>query len=240
MIKRILFLYLLLASVLYSDSEMGCSISELLIAPQKSLLENKKESNCSSDTSEEASVVITKTAITEKLMSVKVLHEKENVLIERKILSNKFTCPPFCIKPMNIEKVVTVAELEVLAFIDKLKEKKARLLIDVRENSLYIKGTIPGAINLPFSMLKDKSIYQKEVLKLLGAKLKQKKHNSKSSKLEWSFLEAQSLLIFGSSAISSEASNTVKKLLELGYPNSKLLYYRSGVSSWKALGLTTH
>jgi 3-mercaptopyruvate sulfurtransferase SseA len=129
--------------------------------------------------------------------------------------------------------VVTVAELEVLDFINRLKEKKARLLIDIRENNFYKEGTIPGAINLPSSMLKDESKYQIEVLKLLGAK-----RNNTKSNLKWSFTNALSLLIFGSSATSDDASSSVKKLLELGYPSSKLLYYRTGFQSWKALGLT--
>ena len=227
------FLFLVFISILFADSEMGCSISGLLQAPQNTLLRN--ESNCTENTMQEASVGIIKTAITEKLMSVKVLHEQEEILIQREPLLKELTCPPFCIEPMQIKEVVTVGELEVLAFIDKLKEKKARLLIDVRENSLYAKGTIPGAINLPFSMLKDGSKYQEEVLMLLGAKL-----NKKDSKSKWSFENGQLLLIFGNSATSSEASNSVKKLLELGYPSSKLYYYRAGLSSWKALGLTVY
>jgi rhodanese-related sulfurtransferase len=234
--KYLLFIFLLLISELYADSEMGCSISDLLQAPKSSLLENIEESNCTE--SEEPKM--TKTGITENLVSIDVLHETKLIVIEREMNNNEMTCPPFCIEPMNIKDVVTVAELEVLTFIDKLKEKKARLLIDVRENSAYNKATIPGAINLPFSMLKDKSKYQEEVLKLLGAKLNKKSSNSKNHKLKWSFKNAQSLLIFGGSAMSSEASSSIMKLLELGYPSSKIFYYRSGIKSWKMLGLTTH
>jgi len=220
------FLFLVLTSILFSNSEMGCSITGLLKAPKNGLLENKKDSNCTESST---------TAITKNLMSVKVYHEQEEVLIERKLLNKKLTCPPFCIEPMQIKGITTLGELEVLDFIDKLKEKKGRLLIDVRENVSYVKETIPGAINLPFSMLKDGSQYQGEVLHLLGAKL-----NKVKSKAKWSFKNAQRLLIFGNSVTTPEALKSLKKLLDLGYPSAKLYYYRGGISSWKALGLTTY
>jgi len=226
-----------LSSMLVADSEVGCSISGLLHASSNSLLETPQESNCSKSKSksekENLPLIGTTTAITLKLNSVKVLHEQDEVLIERKLLNEHLMCPPFCIEPIHIKGVTTLGELEVLDFIEKLKEKKGRLLIDVRENKLYDKETIPGAINLPFSMLKNGSKYQAEVLRLLGAK-------QKNSKEKWTFKRAQRLLIFGASATTPEASKSLKTLLELGYPSSKLYYYRGGVSSWKALGLTTY
>jgi len=227
------FLFLALTSTLFSDSEMGCSVAGLLQTSTIGLLEKTKESNCTESIKEETSLMGRTTAITQKLNSVKVKHEEEEVMIERKLLNQDLTCPPFCIEPMTIKGVTTLGELEVLDFIDKLKEKKGRLVIDVRENNLYNKETIPGAINLPFSMLQDGSKYQGEVLRLLGARLK--KSNS-----QWTFKQAQRLLIFGGSATMPEASNSVKKLLALGYPSSKLYYYRGGISAWKALGLTVY
>ncbi len=231
--KHLLFIIVLLMSGLFANSEMGCSISGLLKPTKNILIESLNEDNCSEE--REPHGMVDKTAITESLKSVTVLHENEKVVIERERLNEKGTCPPFCIEPMQIKDVVTVAELEVLTFIDKLKEKKARLLIDVRKNSFYREGTIPGAINLPFYMLKDESNYQEKVLKLLGAKLKKK-----TSKQKWSFKHAQILLVFGDSLTSNEASTVIKKLLDLGYPSSKLLYYRAGIKSWKILGLTIY
>ncbi len=211
-----------LIELLHAQSPNGCSISNILDAPKVSLLDSEESNTCNA---------IIKTKMSKNLSSVKVLHDNKEIIIEREIVTKDLSCPPFCIEPMSIQDVVTVSELEVLAFIDKLKEKKARLLIDVRENTLYAGGTIPGAINLPLSMLKDGNKYQKEVLKLLGAK----RRNNK-----WFFKNSQWLLIFGSSATTNEASSTIKKLLELGYPSTKLLYYRAGISSWKLLGLTVY
>jgi len=219
--------------MLSADAEVGCSISGLLHTSNNGLLTQTKESNCSTSEKRDTPLMGKTTAITPNLNSVKVLHEQDEVLIERKLLNQALTCPPFCIEPMKIKGVTTLGELEVLAFIDKLKEKKGRLLIDVRENSLYEKETIPGAINLPFSMLKDGSKYQGEVLHLLGATVR--KSNGK-----WSFPKAEQLLIFGGSSSTPEAFNALKKLLSLGYPNDKLYYYRGGLSAWRALGLTTY
>ncbi|HIP51984.1 MAG TPA: rhodanese-like domain-containing protein [Campylobacterales bacterium] len=232
--KKYLFLVcLLLSPKSFANSEQGCSISALLITSESTVFESLEDINCTEEKSEDIKTKVIKTGITEQLMSVKVMHETKEILIEREVLNNKKICPPFCIEPMSIENVLTVGELEVLSFIDKLKEKKARLLIDVRESTSYSQGSIPGSINLPFSMLNIKSKYHEEVLTLLGAKA-----IKKNSTLRWSFKEVQSLLIFGSSATSNEASNTIKELLKLGYPSSKLFYYRSGITSWKALGLS--
>jgi rhodanese-related sulfurtransferase len=232
--KKCFFLAcLLVSSKLFAGSEQGCAISAFSVTSKSTIFESREESNCTEEKNKDISVEVIKTAMTEQLMSVKVMHETKEVLIEREVVNHEKICPPFCIEPMSIENVVTVGELEVLSFIDKLKDKKARLLIDVRESVFYMKGSIPGSINLPFSMLKAKSKYQEEVLMLLGAKLMKKSSNAK-----WSFKDAHSLLIFGNSITSNEASNTIKELLKLGYPYSKLFYYRAGLTSWKALGLT--
>lgn len=222
---KLLISTIVLLGLLYGESDTGCSVANILKNTNDNLLNTHTQSNCAN---EQASTI---TAITLTLKSLKVLHNNEKVTIQREVKSKNLTCPPFCIEPMQIQDVVTVSEVEVLAFIDKLKEKKARLLIDVRKNSLYEEGTIPGAINLPLSMLADDSKYQTKVLMLLGAK---KKHS------KWFFKQAQSLLIFGTSSITDNASSAIKKLLALGYPSDKLLYYRGGINAWKALGLTVY
>lgn len=225
--KYVLALYLLVTSTVLAESELGCSISNILESSTPTLLKALKGSDCTEE------IEVKKIMITEKLMSVKVLHENQEVVIERTAQNIKEICPPFCIEPMNIKNVVTVGEIEVLLFIDKLKAKKSRLLIDVRESEMYHKGSIPGAINLPFSMLNDEDKYQEKILKLLGGKILDSSVTSR-----WSFEEVHSLLIFGNSITSNEASNSIKRLLTLGYPSFKLLYYRAGLESWKSLGLT--
>jgi rhodanese-related sulfurtransferase len=169
--------------------------------------------------------------ITTTLRSIKVKHQKEEVLIKRHAKNNEHTCPPFCIQPMSINNIHAVGEVEVLEFIKTLKEKKSKLLIDARSSTLYKISTIPGAINIPYSMLKNKSKYQKKVLELLGAT----QHHS-----SWLFKKVPTLLIFGNSEEENQATQAIRSLLKLAYPAHKLHYYRGGVASWKRLGLTLY
>jgi rhodanese-related sulfurtransferase len=174
--------------------------------------------------------------ISPTLTSVELSYHDENISIERLSINSLKSCPPFCIQPITIKGVKTVGELETLTFIKNFKKNKTQLLIDARSNRDFKENTIAGAINLPLMMLEDESAYQEEVLKLLGAK----KRTHKKIANQWFFKNAFSLLIFGESATTNEASTMIQKLLKLGYPASKILYYRGGITSWKAMGLTLY
>ena len=199
----------------------GCKADSLLSTQPSSSLETPSVSTPSKDVTMK---------ITEKLSSVEVIHLGEEMIISREATTEQQTCPPYCIQPMNIDGIKTIGELEALSFIGKLKEKKSRLVIDTRESRAYKKETIPGAINLPYTMLLDKSPYQKKVLELLGSGRKMKR--------KWFFKHPHQLLIFGENAFSSTASNAIHELIKLGYPKDKILYYRGGIGAWKASGLT--
>lgn len=206
------------------QEEVGCSIANILEHPTETF-QIREEKPSALIIKKKFEIKITKT-----LHSVKVQHQKEEILIKRH-KDKAFECPPFCVQPMNIKGVITVAELEVLEFITKLKEKKSKLFIDIRESKFYHINTIPGAINIPYHMLEDNSKYQQKVLKLLGAKKKGK---------SWSFQRVPTLLIFGNSEEDNHATQAIKNLLKLSYPNGKILYYRGGINSWKRLGLTLY
>ena len=212
--------YLLMAdvgcNVLIEKKNQTCKDSTVLNQEQKSSFELKLKED-------------SKINITKKLVSVDTQHLDYDVTIERISTPTALSCPPFCIQPIKIKNIETVGELEVLEFIKEVKRKRDGLLIDVRKNSKYNEETIPSAINLPYEMLTEASPYQKEVLKTLGAK---------KIKKGWFFKNPQKLLIFGESSFSPEASKAVKKLIKLGYPTNKILYYRGGILSWKAAGLT--
>lgn len=225
------FFLLLLSSQLYADE--GCQAiidNKTQECKADNLLEKER-----TDSSLSASVVSQKLSdstikISETLSSIDVSHLGEEMSIERSASKEAPSCPPFCIQPMRIEGIKTVAELETLAFIKDLKKKKSQLIIDVRKSKAYKEETIPGAINLPYTMLIDGSPYQKEVLKLLGSGKKLKK--------KWFFKHPHQLLIFGNSSFSPEAFDAITQLIKLGYPKDKILYYRGGVKAWKASGLT--
>lgn len=59
-------------------------------------------------------------------------------------------CPPFCIQPNRItEGLETVAELEVLNY---LKDNNT-IVINSRTPDWLARGTIPGAINIPWTKI---------------------------------------------------------------------------------------
>jgi len=79
-------------------------------------------------------------------------------------------CPPFCIQPMIVsEGVRTVGELEVLAFLEDTVASGRGLLIDSRVPDWFAKGSIPGAVNVPFPTLSDENPYRDDILRALGA-----------------------------------------------------------------------
>ncbi len=93
-------------------------------------------------------------------------------------------------------------------------------------------GTIPGAINIPFSILSPDrdNPFLEQILELFGAV---------KSGDKWNFSNAQTLLIFDNGPWCQQGVRAMKNLVGLGYPKSKILYYRGGMQFWQILGLTT-
>jgi len=135
--------------------------------------------------------------------------------------------PPFFIEPFSVSKgVETYGELEVLDFISKNKG----VFIDARLENWYAKSAIPGAINIPFKLFLSPSNERKKVLKDLGAK---------QTKDKWHFEEAKTILVYCNGAWCGQSPTAINALIELGYPEEKMKYYRGGMQAWQLLGLTT-
>lgn len=141
--------------------------------------------------------------------------------------------PPFSIQPFQpIAGIETVTELDVIDFIAKEMNKNTGILVDARMQKWYEAGTIPGSTNLPFSILaaNKNNPYIDKILGLLGA--------NKSGE-KWSFDKAQTLLIFDNGPWCQQGVRAMLNLVKLGYPKSKMKYYRGGMQYWNVLGLTT-
>ena len=140
-------------------------------------------------------------------------------------------CPPFCIQPMSpAPGVRTVGELELLDFLKKKVETGKGVLIDARIPAWHKKGTIPGAVNIPFTLLDKRNPYRDRILMVLGAR-----------KLEdgtWDFGNARDLLLFCNGPWCGQSPHAIRNLIAAGYPPEKLYYYRGGMQSWQLLGLT--
>ena len=140
-------------------------------------------------------------------------------------------CPPFCVQPFEpIKGIETYGELELLDFLKKEVSNNTGVLVDARLPKWYNEGTIPGAINLPFAILNPKTSkeYLQKVLPVLGVEKKDGK---------WDFSKAQKLVVFDNGPWDQQATRAMQHLVEIGYPKSKIKYYRGGMQYWQILGL---
>ena len=215
-------------SSIVTNRDKGCSQKSLL--EEKSfVLESLIEGEKPIKEKKSSKQIAHKIKITSKLNSVQVVYQKKNFLIERVEKDSKRSCPPYCIQPMNIANIKTIGELETLDFIKKINSKQNHILIDSRTTGWYKQNTIPGATNIPHTLLKKKSQHASTILKLLGAKKLQGK---------WYFRNIHKLLIFDNGIWDNQATQLIQHLIRVNYPQDKILYYRGGIQSWKEAGLT--
>ena len=204
--------------------------------------------------------------ISQDLESVPVHHEGQFISIQRiqdqeNVLSGGFTktsrkCPPFCIQPLHVAPgVTTVAELELLEFIDKKLEIGRGVLIDARTPEWFEKGTIPGSVNIPFTSFDPDKTPEEIAAALEKLNVKKKDKNSKSivesflgwfstdaeaANSSWDFSQAQDIALFCNGMWCGQSPAAIKNLIALGYPANKIFYYRGGMQSWQSLGLTVY
>ena len=151
------------------------------------------------------------------------------------VLTGEFTktsraCPPFCIHPISAGAgVETLGEIEVLAFLENNVAQGTGLLIDSRVPEWFAKGTIPGAVNVPFTTLEPTNPYRDEILKALGGV---------KTASGWDFSAALDLAMFCNGPWCDQSPRAIRNLTEAGYPPEKLRYYRGGMQLWLLLGLS--
>ncbi len=142
-------------------------------------------------------------------------------------------CPPFCIQPLEVAKGVrTVAEIELLDFLQDYVETGRGYLIDARLESFYRSGTIPGAISMPFNVFApvETNPFLDQTLSALGAKT--------DAFGQWSFDDVAYLLLFCNGPWCGQSPQAIKNLISLGYPADHLFYYRGGMQVWSIMGLS--
>ena len=196
--------------------------------------------------------------ISKNIDSIEVMHNGVPVTIQRiqnqsNLLTGGFTktsrkCPPFCIQPLHpAPGVTTVAELEVLNFMQTKLKNGTGIIIDARTTDWYKKGTIPGSINIPFtSFEKDPdSVELAELFESLGAVERDEVipilrmvesagllgGDQKTEK--WDFSNAKELLLWCNGPWCGQSPRAIRALLQAGYPAEKLYYYRGGMQMWQ-------
>ncbi|MCK5876638.1 MAG: rhodanese-like domain-containing protein [Candidatus Marithrix sp.] len=185
--------------------------------------------------------------ITPDLQSVLVKHNDQQILIERNqdkdnIINLEFAktsrpCPPKCLKTTDLVKnIEIIAELEVLHYLEKMsKGDNSILVIDSRAIDWVVKGSIPGAVNIPWDILSGEKSSIPIVRKLLREQIGVNvDHDGK-----FFFKNAKTLVIFCNGPWCNKSHDNIVTLLEFGYPPEKLKWYRGGMQDWEAFGLTT-
>lgn len=178
--------------------------------------------------------------ITPDMTAKELVLNGERVVIAREQdpaarLTGEFTktsrpCPPFCIHEMEAAPgVETVGEIELMSFLDEHVSAGTGLLIDSRVPAWFEKGTIPGAVNVPFSTLEPSNPYRDEILKALGAR-------EAGGGLRYD--EALDILMFCNGPWCDQSPRAIRNLIDAGYPAEKIRYYRGGMQLWLMLGLT--
>lgn len=128
-------------------------------------------------------------------------------------------CPDFCIQPMTpAEGVTTIGELELLDFLADPEVT----VVDSRTPDWYAGGTIPGAVNMPYTEMTDR-------LGELGCELDFE---------GWDCAGAQTVALFCNGLWCGQSPTAIRRMIEEGYPAERIFYYRGGMQSWRVLGLT--
>lgn len=139
-------------------------------------------------------------------------------------------CASPCLAPMSAARgVMTVGEAEVLEFLQSEVQSGTGLLVDARLPDLRQTGFIPASVNVPLAAISDDNPYRSQILSALGGV---------TTGVGWDFSRAYDLTIFDSGTGSSEASSLLRELVSVGYPESKLYFYRGGMQIWAGLGLS--
>jgi len=185
--------------------------------------------------------------ITPVLESVTVKHGDQSVKIMRNqnqkntvnpaFAKTSRQCPPFCIQPSSLAPgVETIAELEVLGYLKRISEgDDSILVIDSRTPDWVAKGTIPGAINIPWKNLN--SAQGADPISI--GEILQVRLNANNLGGLWDFSQAKTLVMFCNGMWCGQTPNNIQSLLNFGYPAHKLKWYRGGMQNWENLGLTT-
>jgi rhodanese-related sulfurtransferase len=185
--------------------------------------------------------------ITPDMASVDVVHAGKKMAITRNqnqkntvipaFSKTSRKCPPFCIQPAVLAPgVETIAELEVLDYLARMSAgDDSILVIDSRTPDWVKKGTIPGAINLPWTALNP----AKGADPITIGEILVDQFGAKDLEGLWDYSNAKILVMFCNGMWCGQSPNNIRNLLKFGYPAHKIKWYRGGMQDWEILGLST-
>jgi len=184
--------------------------------------------------------------ITPDMASIDVMHNGKKTTIMRNqdqkntvnpaFAKTSRKCPPFCIQPAVLAPgVETIAEVEMIDYLAKMNAgDDSILVIDSRTPDWVKKGTIPGAINIPWTNLNP----AKGADPLSIGEIMEDQFNAKQLEGLWDYSNAKTLVMFCNGMWCGQSPNNIKNLLKFGYPADKIKWYRGGMQDWEILGLS--
>ena len=182
----------------------------------------------------------TEVNITKSIPYVDITIHGKTIRIERiqdtnHKLKNSYTktsrpTPPFNLQPYEpVKGIKTIGELELIDFLQTEVKNSKGMLVDARMPKWYKEGHVPFALNIPFPILTSKNFYGK-LAQIFDVKKEKDSLNFNNSK---------TLLIYDNGPWCQQGVHAMKNLVKIGYPKSKILYYRGGMQYWQIVGLTT-
>lgn len=177
--------------------------------------------------------------ITLDVISIDVKHNNESTKIMRNQDRENLIVPFYrkttrgsiqAMHPFKPHDVETLGELEIIDYIEKMSKGDDSIIIIDSRTPAWVKrsGMIPGAVNIPFTEFKKAettlNIMEDQFEVLTGD--------------VFDFRNAKTLVMYCNGNWCGQSPTAIKKLLSMGYPAAKIKYYRAGMQSWKALGLT--
>ena len=185
--------------------------------------------------------------ITPDLMSVTVMHNGAATEIVRNqgnantvnpaFAKTSRKCSPFCIQPSSLAPgVETIGEREIIAYAKQMSDgDDSIVVVDSRTPNWVAKGTIPSAINVPWTTLNP----AKGATPIDIAEILQNVFNVSESEGLFDFTNAKTAVMFCNGMWCGQSPNNIKNLLKVGYPAHKIKWYRGGMQDWEILGLST-
>jgi rhodanese-related sulfurtransferase len=185
--------------------------------------------------------------ITPTIGSVTVIHGDKKIKIirnqnQKNTVNPAFAktsrkCPPFCIQPSTLAPgVETIGELEVLNYLKMIAEgDETVLVVDSRTSDWAAKGTIPGAVNIPWINLNP----ARGADPISIGEILEERFNAKNLEGLWDYSGARTLVMFCNGMWCGQSPSNIKTLLKFGYPAHKIKWYRGGMQDWEILGLST-
>ncbi|MGH1432452.1 MAG: rhodanese-like domain-containing protein [Neptuniibacter sp.] len=180
-----------------------------------------------------------KAMIAPGLYSFTVEHEGEPVEVMRnqdpantinELYSTTFRGMPQPIRPFEPYEVETIAEREFVGYMQQSQEDENVLIVDTRTEGWHYRLTIPGSINVPYTVMKEEESAA-DAMEEFGVDV--------AEDGSFDFTNAKTLAMFCNGYWCGQTPTLVRAMLEAGYPAEKIKYYRGGMQAWTSLGLTT-